>query len=91
MENVFELVGAFKLNFTDKDGKPVKGLSVHFLMDPTPQQKANGFVGKVADKHFFREGSNIPSSYSCGQHYEFTFGYQKGKPVVVGFRPVTTK
>lgn len=91
MENVFELVGIFKVNFKDKDGKDVKGTKIHFLTDPTPQQKAHGFMGKVADSHFFTEGANIPATYTCGQHYEFTFSFTGGKPRVSGFRPVNLK
>ena len=88
MENVFELVGAMKINFKDANGKEVKGTKIHFLTEPTSQQKANGFLGKVADSHFFTEGANIPSAYSCGQHYEFLFSFAGGKPRVSGFRPV---
>lgn len=91
MENVFELVGAFKINFTDKDGKLIKGTKVHFLIEPTPQQKANGFIGKVADSHFFTEGANVPSALTCGQHYEFLFSFTGGKPKVSGFRAVNLK
>ena len=89
MENVFELVGVQKIDFTDKDGKRVQGTTIYFLMDPTAQQKQNDFRGKVAGKQYFPGGANIPSSVTCGQHYEFLFGYSKGKAIVNGFRAVT--
>ncbi|MBQ7861371.1 MAG: hypothetical protein IJ349_04110 [Clostridia bacterium] len=89
MENVFELVGVQKIDFTDKDGKRVQGTTIYFNMDATPQQRANGFNGKIAGKQYFPGGANIPSSVTCGQHYEFLFGYSKGKAVVNGFRAVT--
>lgn len=91
MENVFELVGVQKLNFTGADGKTVKGTKIHFLTEATAAQKANGFMGKVCGSHFFTEGANIPSTYTCGQHFEFLFSFTGGKPKVSGFRPVNLK
>lgn len=88
MENVFELVGIMNINFKDNDGNDVKGTKIHFVTSPTPQQKNNGFLGKVAGNHFFPIGANIPSSVECGKPYEFTFSFTGGKPKVSGFRAV---
>lgn len=91
MENVFEIVGIFKYDFTDdKTSKRVKGVKIYFITDPTPQQKSHGFMGKVCDKVSFQEGANIPSTFSCGKHYEFLFSFANGKTKVSGFRPVTS-
>lgn len=88
MENVFELVGVQKYDFKDREGKEVKGMTIHFTMEPSSQQKQNGFKGKVAGTQYFPAGANVPSQFRCGEHYEFVFGYSKGKPKVTGFRAV---
>ena len=91
MENVFELVGVHQYDFKDKEGKQVKGTKIHFIMDPSDVQKTNGFRGKVCGTQNFPAGSSIPSQLTCGQFYEFLFGYSKGKPIVTGFRAVNIK
>lgn len=88
MENVFELVGMQKFNFKDKDGKEVNGMNVYYLMEPSAQQRANDFRGKICGKQYFPAGSNVPSQIKCGDFYEFLFGYIKGQPKVTGFRAV---
>lgn len=89
MENVFEIVGIFKYDFIDeKTNERVKGTKIYYTTEPTPQQKAHGFMGKVCDKISFAEGANIPSTFSCGQHYEFLFAFRNGKCKVSGFKPV---
>lgn len=89
MENVFELVGYQKYDFTDqKTGKQVRGQSVHFITEPTSQQKQNGFYGKVSGKISFPADAKIPSQFKCGEYFEWIFGFTGGQPKVIGFRPV---
>lgn len=88
---MFELVGVQKYDFKDDQGKQVRGTKIHFIMDADPQQKANGFVGKIAaTKSFPADGGyQIPTPLQCGQHYEFIMTYNGGKnPKLLGFRPV---
>ena len=89
MKNVFELVGYQKYDFKDKKtGNEIKGQSVHFVTEPTSQQKQNGFFGKVSGKISFPMGAQVPSQIKCGEFYEWIFGFTGGQPKVIGFRPV---
>lgn len=88
MENVFELVGYQKFDFKDKQGKDVKGMNIYYVMQPSAQKRANGFVGKISGKQYFPVGANVPSQLQGGQSYEFIFGYVDGQPKVTGFRSV---
>ena len=86
---MFELVGIQDVNFKDKDGNEIRGTKIFFLCDPDPDVKANGFLGKRADSHFFRYGSNLPSQLTCGKMYEFILSYTGGRyPKVMGMREV---
>lgn len=86
---MFELVGIMCYDFTDEHGKRVQGTKIYFLTDPTPEQKKNGFTGKIAGEKSFPAGSMIPSAISCGKIYEFIMTYTGGKhPKLLGFREV---
>lgn len=86
---MFELVGIQSVDFKDKDGNAVRGTKVYFVCDPDPDVKARGFLGQKADSHFFREGSNLPSSMTCGKFYDFIVSYTGGRyPKVLGMREV---
>lgn len=86
---MFELVGVQKINFKDDTGKSISGTKIHFIMDADPDQKANGFIGKIAASKFFNSNAQIPTPLQCGKHYEFIMSYNGGTaPRLLGFKPV---